>query len=116
MEKSKKKYQRNLSFATASLPPFKDILVIGNNCTQGRYGIAKSFNLLLPDEFELIEIDSNDKIDGLLINKKLIAKIEVDKIISILEKNVFPYILPGEIIRVDMDLKIIYETIEFEVE
>jgi len=114
MKGNKKKYHINLSFSNATLPPFKDILVIGNNCPQGKFGIAKSFNLLLPDEFELIETNINDKIDGLLINKKLLAKIDIEKLIAILEKNVFPYILPGEIIKVDMDLKVVFESIELE--
>jgi hypothetical protein len=107
------KYSVKLSFEEIKLPPFEDILVIGKKSPQGKIGITKLFELLVPNEFETIDID-DQKVEAIFINRKILNKIELEKIMKILRKKVFPYISPSEILRVDFKLRIYYDTIDLE--
>jgi hypothetical protein len=108
------KYSVKLSFEEIKLPPFEDILVIGKKSPQGKIGITKLFELLVPNEFETIDVE-DQKVEAIFINRKILNKIELEKIIKILRKKVFPYISPSEILRVDFKLRIYYDTIDLEV-
>jgi hypothetical protein len=106
-----KRYSINLSFEEICLPPFQDILVIGKSCPYGKFGISRSFEMLVPNEYKLIEID-NETVETVLINKKIFKKIDEVKVIEILRENVFPFVSDSEIIKVDFKIKIICEAIE----
>ena len=108
-----RKYSIQLSFEEIRIPPFEDILILGKKCPQGKTGIYKSFQLLVPDEFETIEIE--DKIvEAVFINKRILKKLDKDKIIEILRKKVFPYVSECEILKVDFKLKIFYDSLELD--
>lgn len=107
-------YSVNLSFEEIKLPPFEDILVLGKNSPHGKNGIDKSFQLLIPDGFEIIESEHKN-IDCVFVNKRIIAKMPADKILSILEKNVFDFVSLREIVKVDFKIKITVSSIEEDV-
>lgn len=108
---STQKYSIQLSFEEIRLPPFEDILILGKKCPQGKIGISKSFEFLVPNEFEIFEID-NPTIESVFINKRVLKKMDNEKIISILSEKVFPFVSECEIIKVDFKLKIFYDSIE----
>lgn len=115
MEKNDlRKFSVNLSFEEIRLPPFEDILVLGKKCPQGKIGVCKSFELLVPNEFELFEID-DAIIEAVFINKRVLKKIDKDKIIKILQEKVFPYVSESEVIKVDFKVKIFYDLVEGEI-
>lgn len=99
MDKSLK-YSVNLSFEEIKLPAFQDILVLAKNSPHGVIGISKSFELLAPNDFEFIKIE-HDKVEALLINKRILAKISMEKVTDILKEKVFCFISDGEILKVD---------------
>ncbi|MDO9528538.1 MAG: hypothetical protein Q7J27_05175 [Syntrophales bacterium] len=103
MKGRSKQYSLSLNFEDISLPPIKDILILGTKCSQGKFGVAKCFQLLSPDNFELIEID-DDIVQGLIINKRILKRIPVDHIIDILRREVFPYISAGDTVKVDINI------------
>lgn len=105
------KFNIQLSFEEIGLPPFHDILLLGKKCPQGLFGVSHSMNLLIPDEFEVYEI-SNLNVEAVFIHKRILKKMEKDKIISILEEKVFPYITEEEIVKVDFKVKVFYDNIE----
>lgn len=107
------KYSINLNFEEIKLPPFQDILVLGKNSPQGKIGLFKSFELLVPNGFDIIEIN-DDKVEAVFINKKILTKISSDKIIEILKSKVFQFISEGELIKVDFKVAISYTNIEIE--
>jgi hypothetical protein len=110
---NQRKYSVQLSFEEIKLPPLEDILVLGKKCPQGKIGVYKSFELLVPNEFEIFEItDSN--IEAVLINKKLLIKIDSTSIINILKEKVFPFVSDSEILKVDFKLRIYYDSFELE--
>ncbi|NIJ45605.1 hypothetical protein FHR24_002073 [Wenyingzhuangia heitensis] len=105
------KYSVQLSFKEIRLPPFEDILILGKKCPQGIIGVSKSFELLIPNEFDVFEIDTTN-IESVFINKRVLKKMDSEKIINILAEKVFPYVSECEIIKVDFKLKIFYDSIE----
>jgi len=108
---STQKYSIQLSFEEIRLPPFEDILILGKKCPQGKIGVSKSFDFLVPNEFEVFEID-NSTIEAVFINKRVLKKMDKEKIIDILSEKVFPFVSESEIIKVDFKLKIFYDSIE----
>lgn len=112
-EISTKKYSVKLSFEEIRLPPFEDILILGKKCPQGKIGVFKSFELLVPNEFDAFEVN-DPSVETVFINKRVLKKMDKDKIISILQEKVFPFISESEIVKVDFKLKIFYDSIEGE--
>ncbi|MDD4189691.1 MAG: hypothetical protein PHI28_00025 [Mangrovibacterium sp.] len=112
-ETDSRKYWINLGFEEIRLPPFEDILIIGKKSPHGRMGLSKSFQFLIPDEFEVFEVD-DPIIDAAFISKRLLKKIDKENILGILEKKVFPFVSDGEIIKVDFKIKIYYDAIKGE--
>lgn len=110
-ENSTKKYSVQLSFEEIRLPPFEDILILGKKCPQGKIGVYKSFELLIPNEFELFEIDDL-VVEAVFINKRVLKKMDKDRIIGILEEKVFPFVSESEILKVDFKLTIFYDSIK----
>lgn len=107
------KYSIQLSFEEIRLPPFEDILILSKKCPQGKIGVYKSFELLVPNEFEVFEID-NEIVETVFINKRVLKKMDKDRIIKILSEKVFPFVSECEILKVDFKLKIFYDSIEGE--
>lgn len=107
------KYTINLSFQEIKLPPFQDILILGRNGKQGKLGLRKSFEMLMPNGFEMYEID-HEKVEAVFINKRLLAKLSAAKIILVLRQRVFDFISDGELIKVDFKLKMKVTDIDIE--
>ena len=108
------KYSISLSFQEIKLPPFDEILIICKNSPHGKHGISKSFELLLPNGFEVIDIDK-DKIEAIFVSKRILAKLPKDKLIKLLQDKVFPYVSEGELLKVDLKVSISYNFTEEEI-
>jgi len=104
-------YNISMSVENITLPPFRDIVILAKKCPQGKIGLSKCFNFLAPGEFEVVELDHSE-IEALLINKKLSKRIPLATIINLLEEKVFPYISKGEMIKVDMNIRMQINDIE----
>lgn len=107
------KYTINLSFQEIKLPPFDEILILGKNSPHGKLGISKSFELLNPNGFEIIDIDHKN-IEAIFVNKRILAKMPQEKLIKLLQDKVFPFISEGELLRVDLKIAISYSSTEEE--
>ncbi|MBB6499150.1 hypothetical protein [Pedobacter cryoconitis] len=105
------KYSINLNFEEIKLPPFQDILIVGKNSTQGKIGLTKSFEMLIPNGFETIDI-IDERVETVFVNKHILKKMPAEKVLEILNKNVFPFISDGELIRVDFKINISIENLE----
>ena len=108
------RYRIKLGFEEIKFPPFEDILVIGKKSPQGKIGMSKLFDILVPNEFETIEVD-DPNIEAVYINRNILKKIKAERVIEILKEKVFPYISPSEILRVEFKIKIDYEIIDLEI-
>jgi hypothetical protein len=108
------KYSVSMSFQEIKLPPFDEILVLGKNSPHGKLGISKSFELLIPNGFEIIEIDEGN-VEAIFVNKRITAKLPKEKLIKLLRDKVFPFISEGELIKVDLKITISYSSTEEEI-
>ena len=111
MQESQPRYNISLKFQEVRLPPFDEILVLGSKSEQGKMGIAKTFEYMVPNIFEMVEVEE-DSIEAVFINKRLIKKISKANILEILRAKVFPYVSDREIIKVDFEVVVSYDTIE----
>ena len=105
------KYTISLRFEEIKLPPFQEILVLAKNSPHGKIGITKSFELLVPNGFEYIEV-AHEKVEAIFINKRILAKMPIEKVLDILRERVFNYISEGEILKVDFRLSVTIKPIE----
>ncbi len=108
MEQNKKQYHIELEFQAIKLPPVRDILVLCQKYPQGKEGVMEAFKFIAPDEFEMINIsdDINATVEAILVNKKILKKMSLNGILEVLEAQVFPYLSQGEVVKVDMDMRI----------
>jgi hypothetical protein len=113
IQKAAPRYSVKLCFEEVKLPPFEDILIVGRKSSQGKTGISILFELLVPNEFEAIDMD-DPNVEAVFINRKILNKIEPEKILMILKRSVIPYISPSEILKVDFKLKLHFDTIDLE--
>lgn len=113
--KKKAKLSISIVFEEIKLPPFQDILILTKKCQHGKIGITKSYNLLAPNEFELVELE-DPVVEAVLINKKIVKRLPTQEIIKILKDNVFPYLTAAEIVKVDFKVVVIYKDIELDLE
>ncbi len=113
MENNLRRYSVQLSFEEVRLPPFDDILILGKKCPQGKYGVFRSCDLLIPNEFDALEVD-DPNIETVFINKRVLKKMDPEKVLSILREKVFSSVSEWEIIKVDFKLRVYYDPIEVE--
>jgi len=104
-------YNINLRFEPIKLPPVSDILILGKSLPQGKNGVLHSFHLISPDVFELVEIENDDNVEAIIVNKSILAKLNKEKIVEVLREYVFPYITKGDSVRVDFDIEIYQKNI-----
>ncbi|MCC8423489.1 hypothetical protein [Mucilaginibacter sp. UR6-11] len=107
------KYSINLNFEQIKLPPFQDILILAKNSPQGKIGLSRSFELLLPNGFEMIELE-DELIEAVFVQRNILHKIPADKVMKLLREHVFPTVCEGEIIRVDFKINISVDNIKLE--
>ncbi|EHQ24476.1 hypothetical protein [Mucilaginibacter paludis] len=107
------KYTLNLSFEQIKLPPFQDILILARNSPQGKIGLSKSFELLLPNGFELIDVE-DELIEAVFVQRNILHKVPSEKVINILREHVFPFISEGELVKVDFNVTISVHNIELQ--
>lgn len=106
-------YTVHLKFEEIKLPPFEEVLILGKNSTHGKLGLSKSFELLEPNGYEIIEVD-HEIVEAVYINKKILKKIQKNEVIRILRAKVFPYVSEGELIKVEFKVSILCSATENE--
>jgi hypothetical protein len=94
-----------------ALPPFQDILILGRKCPHGPEGVVRCFNLLGPDEFEVVSVE-DDKVEAVMINKRILTRLPLETVVGILKQRVFPFMAKGELVRVDFNVTLSYDDIE----
>ncbi|PPL02763.1 hypothetical protein [Parapedobacter indicus] len=102
-----KTYGIDISFEELKLPLFHDVLVLAKNAVQGKLGLGRSLDLLAPGVFQSIDTEvESERIEAVFINRKLLTKIPVEHLMRVLQRHVFEYVGEGELIQVDMKVRI----------
>ena len=102
-----KTYGIDIRFETLKLPLFHDAIVLAKPAAQGKHGLGKSLELLAPGVFKALDTDFDaDHIEAVFVNQQLLTKITTKHLIQILRAHVFEHIGEGELIQVDMNVRI----------
>ncbi|HWK98674.1 MAG TPA: hypothetical protein VNQ55_01955 [Parapedobacter sp.] len=102
-----KTYGIDISFETLKLPLQHDVLILSKNASQGKRGLGRSLELLAPGTFHLVDSDiSLEGIEAVFVNRRILTKIPIERIIHILQQHVFEHVGEGELIQVDMHVRI----------
>lgn len=115
MSKEKPNYNISLSFELISLPPFRDILLLGRKCPHGKTGMTKCLDLLAPDNFEVYDVDDGN-VEAILVSNRLVKLIPISKIIEVLREKVFPYVTNCDLIKVDFGVRVSYQEFPIKIE
>ncbi|SFD87854.1 hypothetical protein [Thermophagus xiamenensis] len=107
-------YKIELGFEEINLPIFEDILIIGKESPYGKIEISKFFDIFIPDQFIIIE-DNHPNVEAIIINKKILKKVSAENIIALLQAKVFPFISSAEILKVELKIKIHYDSFELSI-
>lgn len=102
-----KTYGIDISFETLKLPLQHDVLILARNAAQGKRGLGRSLELLAPGTFQSFESDmGHEGIEAVYINRRMLTKIPVERIMHILQQHVFEHVGEGELLQVDMQVRI----------
>ena len=102
-----KTYAIDISFETLKLPLMHDVLILAKNASQGKHGLGKSLELLAPGTFHTVDTDmGHEGVEAVYINRRILTKIPVERIIQVLRQHVFDHVGEGELIQVDMHVRI----------
>lgn len=102
-----KTYGIDISFETLKLPLQHDVLILAKNAKQGKRGLGKSLELLAPGTFQPIDTDmGHDGVEAIFINQRILTKIPRERIMYILRQHVFGHVGEGELVKVDMHVRI----------
>ncbi|WP_257669030.1 hypothetical protein [Parapedobacter tibetensis] len=102
-----KTYGIDISFEELKLPLFHDVLILAKNAAQGRYGLGKSLDMLAPGTFQAVDTDAGyERIEAVFINRNLLTKIPAERITQLLQRHVFEHVAEGELIQVNMKVRI----------
>lgn len=115
MKTSSSRYHVDLEFKSVTLPPVRDILVLGRKHQHGKAGVMESFRFIAPDEFEMFDIPNEEEVaEAVLINKRILSRMPAEQVIEVLREHVFPFITRGEAITVDFNVKISVNGLEIQ--
>lgn len=102
-----KTYGIDISFETLKLPLQHDVLILAKNAAQGKRGLGKSLDLLAPGTFQPVDADvQHEGIEAVFINRRILTKIPAERIICVLQRYVFEHVGDGELVQVDMHVRI----------
>lgn len=102
---SKQTFNVTLSFEKAQLPPFNDILLLGRKSPIGMSGVKKSLDFLVPDNFEIVSME-DATVEAMVVNKSILKRLSIAKLIALLQESVIPYMSETEIMKVDISVRI----------
>lgn len=115
MEIPTTQYSVTVALEPIKLPPVTDVLVLAKRHPQGKVGIMESFRFMAPDEFEFVDIDDPSVVvEAVLINRSILKRLPLEKVLEILERLVFPRVSEGEAVKVSFSTRLTFGPIEGE--
>ncbi|MBA3968101.1 MAG: hypothetical protein H0X47_20465 [Nitrospirales bacterium] len=88
-----------------SIPPITDGLVIGKDAAIGVNALQKALKLLIPEDFNHIEIQ-DDVINSMLIRCSIARRLTEKRVVAFLLHQVKPLMLADEILHIQLDTEI----------
>ncbi len=88
-----------------SIPPITDGLIIGKEAAIGVNALQKALRLLIPDEFDHIEIQ-DEIINSMLIRSSITKRLSQKRVVHFLLEQVKPFMVADDILQLQLDTEI----------
>jgi hypothetical protein len=88
-----------------TIPPITDGLIIGKDAAIGVSALQKALRLLIPEEFDHIEV-SDDLVGNILLRSSISKRISQDRIVPFLLNQVKPLMVVEDILHLQLDVEI----------
>jgi hypothetical protein len=88
-----------------SIPPITDGLIIGKDAAIGVSALQKALRLLIPEEFDHIEIQ-DEVINSILIRCSITRRLSEKRVVTFLLEQVKPLMVADEILQIQLDTEI----------
>ncbi len=88
-----------------SIPPITDGLVIGKDAAIGVSALQKALRLLIPEEFDHIEIQ-DEIINSMLIRCSITRRLSEKRVVAFLLDQIKPLMTADEILHIQLDTEI----------
>lgn len=88
-----------------TIPPITDGLIIGKDAAIGVSALQKALRLLIPEEFDHIEIQDG-VINSMLIRSSITRRLSQKRVMAFLLDQVKPLMTSDEILHIQLDTEI----------
>ncbi|MDT3778841.1 hypothetical protein PJI16_14840 [Nitrospira sp. MA-1] len=88
-----------------SIPPITDGLIIGKDAAIGVSALQKALRLLIPEEFDHIEIQ-DEVINSMLIRSSITRRLTQKRVVTFLLDQVKPLMVADDILHIQLDTEI----------
>ena len=88
-----------------TVPPITDGLLIGKEAPIGPAALKKALNLLVPENFEHVEVN-DDVIGDVLIKSQILRRVNREGVMNFLMAHVKPFMVSTEILHIQLDTEI----------
>ena len=88
-----------------SIPPITDGLIIGKDAAIGVSALQKALRLLIPEEFDHIEIQ-DEIINSMLIRCSITRRLSEKRVVAFLLDQIKPLMVADEILHIQLDTEI----------
>ncbi|HNP59364.1 MAG TPA: hypothetical protein PKM72_00920 [Nitrospirales bacterium] len=88
-----------------SIPPITDGLIIGKDAAIGVSALQKALRLLIPEEFDHIEIQ-DEVIHSMLIRSSITRRLTQKRVVTFLLDQVKPLMVADDILHIQLDTEI----------
>lgn len=88
-----------------TIPPLKDMLVLGKESPIGCIAMRRAIELLVKAPFEHIELE-DDVISDILVRQQLLRRVTQDELIDFVMNHVKPMMGPDEVMHAELDVNI----------
>jgi len=105
MKESEPKFLINARVNEFTIPPITDGLIVGTHAPIGVNALKKALNILIPENFELLNI--NDEVIGdILMKSTIVRRMGQDRIVYFLMNQVKGFMTKEDIFHIKMEVEI----------
>ncbi len=106
MELNEPKFLVTARLKEFSIPPITDGVVIGKDSPIGVSALQKALRLLIPEDFDLIEVP-DEVVGSILLRRSISRRLTQKRIVPFLLKQVKPLMLEDDILHVQLETEFI---------
>ncbi len=90
-----------------TIPPVKDMLVLGKESPVGCIAMRRALELLVVSPYEHIELTGDEVISDILVRKQLLRRLPQNALIDFVLKQIKPLLGREEILHVALDVEVL---------